>query len=266
MIKLFRNIRKKIIAENNSIIRNTNYLKYALGEIVLVVIGILIALQINNWNESRKDRIQVISQLKGIQEDIMLDLNDIDWNTNFHNEAIKSEKQLLDYMMGSDYKLKESIAYEIALGTPIILTLHESSFTNLKNNNLNTITNKKLKKQIANYYDNFSKTILKIENDLVDYQSYSVLKPYFLRHFHYENISAEVENLKKGNEDYYTPTLKRNKLILTDILGLRNDEQFKIVLAETIRFTANKIEFYDNFSKQIKELNEAINKELKTIE
>lgn len=50
MIKLFRNIRQNLIMEN----KNSKYLKYAIGEIVLVVIGILIALQINNWNEGKK--------------------------------------------------------------------------------------------------------------------------------------------------------------------------------------------------------------------
>ncbi|HEY5688165.1 MAG TPA: DUF6090 family protein [Yeosuana sp.] len=50
MIKLFRNIRQNLIIEN----KTGKYLKYAIGEIVLVVIGILIALQINNWNEERK--------------------------------------------------------------------------------------------------------------------------------------------------------------------------------------------------------------------
>ena len=229
-----------------------------------MVIGILIALSINNWNEKRKAKIQEISQLKGIQEDITLDLNDVDWNIKFHNETIKSEKQLLNFMVDSDDKLKDSIAYEIALGTPIILTLHESSFTNLKNNNLNTITNKKLKKQIANYYDNFSKTILKIENDLVDYQSYSVLKPYFIKHFQYKNASG-VEIYTKADSDYFAPILQRNKLILVDTLGLKNDEQFKIVLAETIRLTFNKIEFYDNFSNRINELQKAIDEELKKL-
>ncbi len=179
MIKLFRNIRKTLVNEG----KTTNYLKYAIGEIVLVVIGILIALQINNWNENRKERIQEISQLEGIQEDVMLDLNDVVWNTNFHKEAITTEKQLLDYMMLGNGKPNDSIAYEVALGSPINLTLHESSFTNLKTNNLNSITNKKLKKQIANYYDNFSKTLLTIENDLADYQSYSILCPIFLNIF-----------------------------------------------------------------------------------
>lgn len=53
MLRYFRHIRKKLIASDNV----RKYLLYALGEILLVVIGILIALQINNWNEKRKTRI-----------------------------------------------------------------------------------------------------------------------------------------------------------------------------------------------------------------
>ena len=52
MIKFFRRIRQNLIMEN----KTSKYFKYAIGEIILVVIGILIALQINNWNENRKDR------------------------------------------------------------------------------------------------------------------------------------------------------------------------------------------------------------------
>tara|TARA_R110001592_G_scaffold173671_2_gene412382 strand:- start:255 stop:413 length:159 start_codon:yes stop_codon:yes gene_type:complete len=51
MTKLFRNIRNNCLNEGN----NTKYLKYAIGEIVLVVIGILIALQLNNWKESNAE-------------------------------------------------------------------------------------------------------------------------------------------------------------------------------------------------------------------
>jgi len=50
MIKFFRKIRQNLLMEN----KTGKYFKYAIGEIVLVVIGILIALQINNWNENRK--------------------------------------------------------------------------------------------------------------------------------------------------------------------------------------------------------------------
>jgi len=54
MIKFFRKIRQNLLIEN----KTGKYLKYAFGEIVLVVIGILIALSINNWNEGRKLRNQ----------------------------------------------------------------------------------------------------------------------------------------------------------------------------------------------------------------
>lgn len=53
MIKFFRHIRQPLLSEN----KFSKYLLYAIGEIVLVVIGIPIALQINNWNEQRKAAI-----------------------------------------------------------------------------------------------------------------------------------------------------------------------------------------------------------------
>jgi len=70
MIKFFRKIRQNLLMEN----KRAKYLKYALGEIILVVIGILIALQINNWNQVRIQN----NELSKIHERIILDLeNDI---------------------------------------------------------------------------------------------------------------------------------------------------------------------------------------------
>ena len=69
MIKLFRNIRQNLLAEG----KTSKYFQYALGEIVLVVIGILIALQINNWNENRKERIQEVKYLENIKSDIAIE-------------------------------------------------------------------------------------------------------------------------------------------------------------------------------------------------
>jgi hypothetical protein len=68
MIKLFRTIRYDLMDKNKS----GKYLKYAIGEIILVVIGILIALQINNWNEHRKDAIEEKAILKNLHENLIL--------------------------------------------------------------------------------------------------------------------------------------------------------------------------------------------------
>ena len=73
MIKFFRKIRQNLLNEG----KTSKYFKYAIGEIFLVVIGILIALQINNWNENRKD----FSKDKAIL-------------VNIHKEFKKNKKQL----------------------------------------------------------------------------------------------------------------------------------------------------------------------------
>jgi hypothetical protein len=74
MISLFRKIRQKLLQQN----RVTRYLVYALGEIVLVVIGILIALSINTWNENRKDRAMEANYLKGISENLEGNISELE--------------------------------------------------------------------------------------------------------------------------------------------------------------------------------------------
>src|SRR5210317_1876116 len=62
MLRFFRQIRQRLLTDN----KFSKYLLYAVGEILLVVIGILIALQVNNWNEARKrdkDRLELINSL-----------------------------------------------------------------------------------------------------------------------------------------------------------------------------------------------------------
>jgi hypothetical protein len=69
MIKLFRNIRKNLLNEG----KTSKFFKYAIGEILLVVIGILIALSINTWNEERKEKAIVVNVLKNIRYDLISD-------------------------------------------------------------------------------------------------------------------------------------------------------------------------------------------------
>jgi len=69
MAKGFRDILKGIIPNRNW----KKYLKYALGEITLLVVGILIALQINNWNENRKHDSQLTEILRTVESDLIRD-------------------------------------------------------------------------------------------------------------------------------------------------------------------------------------------------
>ena len=66
MIKFFRNIRKNLLTEG----KTTKYFKYAVGEIILVVIGILIALQINNWNENKRYKKEIRTKIQAVLLDM----------------------------------------------------------------------------------------------------------------------------------------------------------------------------------------------------
>ena len=95
MIKFFRRIRQKLLRENQF----SKYLLYAIGEILLVVVGILIALQINNWNESRKMHLQDIEFLKNLKTEFSIDISALaDRKTEYQriNENIKNTITLFD--------------------------------------------------------------------------------------------------------------------------------------------------------------------------
>jgi tetratricopeptide (TPR) repeat protein len=93
MIKFFRKIRRNMLTEN----KTGTYFKYAFGEIILVVIGILIALQINNWNENRKsDTIvnnyynQILKDLAKDNDHIYSDLYYLESNIALHKDFVEN--------------------------------------------------------------------------------------------------------------------------------------------------------------------------------
>ncbi len=100
MIKFFRKIRYNLMSEN----KTGKYLKYAIGEIVLVVVGILIALSINNWNENRKLKHTQINILKGIYSDLKKDTIDINANIKILRRSIKADSLLLDHIRNEKSK------------------------------------------------------------------------------------------------------------------------------------------------------------------
>ncbi|WP_394369935.1 DUF6090 family protein [Lutimonas saemankumensis] len=100
MLPFFRKIRYQLAQDNQFL----KYLRYAIGEIVLVVTGILIALQINNWNEERKRREIGTALLKNLTSDLIrnqeLLTRDIIWHKNAVNSInilVKVHKENIPY-------------------------------------------------------------------------------------------------------------------------------------------------------------------------
>ena len=91
MIKFFRKIRQNLLSEG----KTGKYLKYAFGEIILVVIGILIALQINNWNQNSKER--------NVEQEYLVSLNE-----EFNYNLIELEKMIKRNGFNADNALELS--------------------------------------------------------------------------------------------------------------------------------------------------------------
>lgn len=171
MIKLFRNIRKNLLNEG----KTTKYLKYAIGEIILVVIGILIALNINNWNEnqkSKKDERYVLNEvLKNLEEDAVL-VDDI----ISQRKKAKTAVNALQKFVNSNAKDSDSLQFYLVN----LLTFERyypinNAYEILKSKGLQ-LSNNELTTKISRYYDyeqpkmstsilDIEVTILKVFND-----------------------------------------------------------------------------------------------------
>ncbi|WP_242130587.1 DUF6090 family protein [Aestuariivivens marinum] len=152
MIKFFRKIRKNLLMEN----KTAKYLKYAIGEIVLVVIGILIALQINNWNEFRIKRQKEIVNLIEIKNDLENDLNtELVPGISFYSQANKELSRLRDFYLNKATIPKDSLMkYFLNNQSEWYFILNKGAYENLKSTGIDIISNDSLRNKISSLYSN----------------------------------------------------------------------------------------------------------------
>ncbi len=104
MIPFFRKTRKKLADDNKPM----KYMRYAIGEIALVVIGILIALSVNNWNEERKLKIETKKYIQRLISDIESDTTNIHNGMKVRNETIINIKAYFDFFDTTRHLLKST--------------------------------------------------------------------------------------------------------------------------------------------------------------
>ncbi|MEO2053483.1 DUF6090 family protein [Flagellimonas beolgyonensis] len=112
MLKFFRKIRQNLLSEG----KTGKYLKYAIGEIILVVIGILIALQINNWNENRKNKLLEQQLLKALLTEFETNLANLDLVIKFNDSNIQNSVSLGRYTGPSLPAFNEKELSELMVG------------------------------------------------------------------------------------------------------------------------------------------------------
>ncbi len=150
MLRFFRHIRKSFTEQN----KIRTYLLYAIGEILLVVIGILIALQVNNWNEQRSREAKEIEILETFELELTSSLNRL-------NEILQYNRQNKNKMLQLEQHLSEQKPYTPGLDS---LFFSSTSFTfgdqfstvaldNLNSFGVDIIRNKELRSQLMRTYE-----------------------------------------------------------------------------------------------------------------
>jgi hypothetical protein len=237
MIKFFRKIRQKLLTEN----KFSKYLLYAVGEILLVVIGILIALQINNWNEWRKDRVKEKEIMVNLAENFELNIealeSDIERLIKF-NTSSRIVLNVLDNQQPYDDSLAKHFHWARLPKTN--LSLSQSGYEQYKNIGYGIIIDKPTSKEIVDFYESTLPTWF------TDYTMINAPYVPFIDHhvplFIYKNESLVPINMDQlYQDDYYLGWMRaymegRNTLIEIEsefikenqrVLKLIKDELYK---------------------------------------
>jgi hypothetical protein len=254
MIKFFRKIRQNLLMEN----KTGKYLKYAIGEIVLVVFGILIALQINNWNENQKLKVIEKETLKALENDILESFNDIEHDAKLNQLSLKSALQINEYI-NNNLVLTDTIitAFEIA-SYDYKLNDVKGAYKSLQNKGVELISNKDLRTDIVAYYEIVVPFLQRTE--LNGKLFYNLLFPYYQKHF---RINQEDIN-RHDFSPYLNSKYQHVKMGFVPLneSQLKSDPEFKVILRDVIYNRSQVLNMYINSKESVQTLLDNLKREI----
>ena len=249
MIKFFRKIRYDLMEKN----KTGKYFKYAIGEIILVVIGILIALSINNWNENRKSSNEEIAILQSLNKNLILAKK----QSESLASAEKDSKDVLLLVLGIDtissINDKNSISdrifkdafWNLENDIPVINT-----YIDLKNTNkLGLIKNQKIKEKFTSLEVNLNE-LKGMLDDRLNVQQIRI-----------DDVAENEINfipLIKSS----IPTINITNEKQNNYEQILNNQRIRNLLGIKLNMTQDVLNYRENLDKDIKELIMLIESEL----
>ncbi|WCO02722.1 DUF6090 family protein [Psychroserpens ponticola] len=210
MIKLFRNIRKTLLAEG----KTPKYFKYAIGEIVLVVIGILIALQINTWNLQRIENKKEEELLIGLLDEFQYNLGTLEEglivNEKVSQACISLTQMIRSGTIDKDTKLTDELL--VTLGTFQSFDARTGISDEIVNSGkISILKNDTLRTQLGNWL-----TLLRDSEEDILFRSdhYTMnLMPFLMKRFPLAN--GELTKKLPFDKKNYLKTIKKNRHLNT---------------------------------------------------
>ncbi len=219
MIKFFRKIRYQLLGEG----KTGKYLKYAIGEVVLVVIGILIALSINNWNEYRKDRVKETEILQNLSNSLKSNYDHLARKIFYNSGTIKSIDLLLDVLEQSN-EFHDTLSYHFTrVGIQYYnLNFSRSGYEAFKNIGFDIVERDSLRNEIINLFEVRYVALEKVAENHKD-KSRVRIQNFMLDNF--KSIKDDVgyfpnDMQKLSESDYYKEWLASTRSSINWINGM----------------------------------------------
>ncbi len=247
MINFFRKTRKKLADDNKPL----KYMRYAIGEIVLVVIGILIALSINNWNEERKNRVLEADYYCKLLEDLNQDVIEIKKHIDINELRIKSSNKYINLLQKGNFTQSEVLPLMIGSISKTTFTFQTSmaAFEDLKfSGNLGILKDLTIKNKLIAYY-----TFLEGLIDVIDVNSDYSINAFFnyekdfsemgwqYAPFTFSEIDTSLVDIKALTPRGY-PSKKLKKQLMSDAVMFLGTAARKKYLYKNMQIEINKMQ------------------------
>jgi hypothetical protein len=155
---------------------------YAIGEIILVVIGILIALQINNWNTERQKRDLEIKILKEIEANLTFDLFEIQEDISIMDSLNLASKDIIEFLKTHDAP-SDKFNYNVAkMKAAPHFNPNMSGYELLTSKGVEIVRSDSLKMAISDLYESYYPYYAQYETERITFKS-QIIQPFFVKYF-----------------------------------------------------------------------------------
>jgi hypothetical protein len=251
MTRLFHRLRIRALFNK----KFNKYLLYAIGEILILIIGIVIALQVNNSNEERQRRVLEISILKTLKSDLEQDLEQWAADIEMHKSSLQSTPIVLDHL---ENKLphSDSLNYHFLNSVKVsYFSFHSGALETLKSTGINIISNENLRKEIVDlytYWFEFKSYLTDRVNDIYAFGHQNIIYTRFVQAYDYDGYGTDAED--------------DGTMVPLDYESLFNDDEYKFFLLSFRNVTVFYLKRLEESDRRVKALIEGIDAEIEELE
>jgi len=249
MINFFHKVRKQLADDNKPL----KYMRYAIGEIILVVFGILIALQVNNWNEDRKlkkEELKMLLELKSVLEGGKLE-GELEFQKSQLDRNIGSQASCAHIInhFEANMPYTDSLKFHFANAhTRYIALVRDQAYENIKSYGFGFIQNDTLKEELIRAYETNTKWLLELNN----------------RNNLYEN-QIVLPLLTALFESVFMADIEKDKwMVPRNYEALKNNELYRNILKTTILKRKEYLEYQQVRYNRLLTVHELLKKEIET--